>query len=322
MARYSSDSDSDGRKRTSKKSKKKSKSRKRSRSTSYESRRSRDSRRKSRSRSRERSYSSDRSGRSRSRDERKRRHRSRSDDSYRSRRSRRRSRSRTRSPRRRRSKSRTNSREKSEYSRRRSLSRERSKKKKKSKKNSPERSPPQKKKDPCEDIPGFAEMTPAQQSRLRVQAAFNAAEAQSSAFEPEKGSPAVVESAIDQMERAQVIEDIEDSDFMPTHFSSSRANKSKEISKMPSWPSNLAEQEDYHEMAIFGNSAILSLDEKAKKEISEVNKPLVKKTIKWEDRDPKTLAHPNLHITHEEAENRWLEKLNQMRREKLKFRGT
>lgn len=165
-------------------------------------------------------------------------------------------------------------------------------------------------------------MTPAQQSRLRVQAALNAADAtQSSAVKSGKSSPAIVESAIDQMERAQVIEDIEDSDFMPTHFSSSRSNKSKEVSKMPSWPSNLAEQEDYHEMAIFGNSAALSLDEKTKKEISEATEPLVKKTIRWEDRDPKTLAHPNLHITHEEAEKRWLEKLNSMRREKLKSRG-
>ena len=61
----------------------------------------------------------------------------------------------------------------------------------------------------------------------------------------------------------------------------------------------LADQEDYHEMAIFGTSSALGLDEKSKKQISDAAEAVEPKKIMWKDRDPKSLAHPNVSVTFE-----------------------
>lgn len=160
-------------------------------------------------------------------------------------------------------------------------------------------------------------MTPAQQSRIRVQAAFKAIETTTPLETSRKPSPAQVETALDQIERSNVIADIEDDGFLPSHFSSSRSSRVAEVPKTASWPSNLAEQEDYHEMAIFGSSSALGLDERSKKQISDAAEAIEPKKIKWKDRDPKSLAHPNLHISKDEADKRWIERLTEMRKEAL-----
>lgn len=155
-------------------------------------------------------------------------------------------------------------------------------------------------------------MTPAQQNRLRVQAAFKALDTEKAVETTGIPAPAT-ETALEHMERAQVIADIDDDGFMPTHFSSTRSTKTTEPTK-PSWPTNLVDQEDYHEMAIFGNSGALALDEKSKKQISDAAGAIAPKKTLWKDRDPKSLAHPNLHISKEEADRRWIERLTEMRK--------
>ncbi|XP_069104293.1 serine/Arginine-related protein 53-like [Argopecten irradians] len=301
MGRYS-DSDDDRKKRKKKKKKrsrsrslsssdssyvskhkksKSSKSRRRSRSVS----KGRDHRSRSRSRGRRRrSRSIDRYSRSRSRDRYSSRRRSRSGS-----RGYRRSRSRDRYQR---SRSRTPDRYKSK-SKRRSRSLERVKSSSRYSSASPSSSSRGKdsKDDPTEMIPGFHDMTPAEQSKLRLQLALKAAAAADERIkdqikESQYGGSTTVE---EQMKFSSAVKDIESSTFVPTSFKSTRSER----------PATDDKKADF----LFGTAGEIRAD-------MTPRKPLI-------IHDLNTLSHPNLHVDPEEKMKRWIERLATLRKKKL-----
>lgn len=294
MGRYS-DSEEEKKKR---KKKKKKRSRSRSRSSSIESKRSsklkksKKSKHKRRSRSRSRSYDKYRRSRSSSRGRRSRsRHRSRSLGRYRSR-SRSysrysRSRSKDRYHRRSRSLSRGRSRSREKYKR----SRDRSKRSRsRSTSRRAERDKSEETEDPFASIPGFSEMPPSEQARIRMQMALKAAAA---ADEKIKGHSEESRSSLslqDQMNYSQAIQDIESSGFMASAFKSSRGDKK---------PDKTIKEE-----FLFGTAGELKLDPNQRK-------PVIVNV------DTDELAHPNFYTDPEEKMDRWIQKLTTMRRKKL-----
>ncbi|KAL4220464.1 hypothetical protein ACF0H5_020864 [Mactra antiquata] len=277
MGRYSSDSEEESRKR---KKKKKKRSRSRERSESIESRQSykpkkSKKKKKRKSRSRSRSVEKYRRSRSRSYDKRSRsysreryRHRSRSYSRGRYSRSR----SRSRDRRRRRSRSYDS------YSRssRRSYTPEKSKRNK-----SPE------KEDPCSSIPGFAEMTPGEQARIRMHMALKAAAA---ADEKIKGDvPKSSTTLQDSLAFSQAIQDIESSGFSASSFKSNRGDKKEEIVIKDEFT--------------FGTAGEIKLDSQRRPVLIDV--------------DNEELAHSSLYTDPEEKLAKWIQKLASMRRKKL-----
>ncbi|XP_045199637.1 serine/Arginine-related protein 53-like [Mercenaria mercenaria] len=275
MGRYSSDSEEEKKKR---KKKKKKRSRSRSRSESIESRHStkpKKSKKKKKRRSRSRSRSPDRYRRSRSRSY-DRRSRSRSRDRYRSRYSR--SRSWSRDRRRRRSRSYDSHSRSSRRSR--SYSPERKSRKNRS---SNERE------DPCANIPGFAEMTPAEQAKIRMHMALKAAAAADEKLKGDVTKSHSSTSLHDSMAFSQAIQDIESSSFAASSFKSSRGDRKEEKSV----------KDDF----TFGTAGELKLDSQRKPVLVDV-----------ENED---LAHPSLYTDPEEKLDQWIQKLAAMRRKKL-----
>ncbi|XP_033760448.1 serine/Arginine-related protein 53-like [Pecten maximus] len=262
---------------------KSSKSRRRSRSIS----RGRDRRSRSRSRGhRRRSRSIDRYSRSRSRERYSSRRRSRSGSrghSYR------RSRSRERYQR---SRSRTPDRYKSKP-KRRSRSIERVKGSSRYNSASPSSSSKGKdsKEDPAEMIPGFHDMTPAEQTKLRLQLALKAAAAADERIkdqikESQFGGASTVE---DQMKFSSAVKDIESSTFVPTSFKSTRSDR----------PNTDDKKDDF----LFGTAGEIRAD-------MTPRKPLI-------IHDLNTLSHPNLHVDPDEKMKRWIERLTMLRKKKL-----
>nr|CAB3262600.1 uncharacterized protein LOC100180777 [Phallusia mammillata] len=330
MGRHSS-SDSE-RRESKKKKKKRSRKRSRSRSPSYSHRSSKSSssrRRNSRSRSR----SSDRSrGESPSRKK-----RSRSSDKYRrSDRSSRRSRSRSSSRDRHSTRKRSRSRSKDRSSRtKKRASRDRS------------RSPVVRRKkhvdavlgvrtgtlkDVMDIVPGFSKMTPAEQSKIRIQKALNAAVESSAKDEEaiEEEQRLKKEDVVDtreQIDRLKAIEAIADSDdeadesgFMPTHFKSSVKLKKKlalaeSNRKADATKTSFMERESTHELAIFGHSSMISMDEAVQRKKKADDEALLKakRRIEFSRRDPETLVGDALLASSEELQQRWQDKLRRLR---------
>ncbi|XP_052782525.1 serine/Arginine-related protein 53-like [Mya arenaria] len=279
MGRYSSDSDDEKKKR-----KKKKKRRSRSRSKSLESidsrhsskqkkskkKKKRRSRSHSRSPERRRSRSYDRR-RSRSRERYRKRSRSVSRGRY--------SRSRSRDRRRRRSRSYDSHSRSARRSRSRSLGNRRSKRDR----DSTERE------DPCLNIPGFAEMAPSEQAKIRMNMALKAAAA---ADEKIKGDTQRISSATslqDSMAFSQAIQDIESTGFSAATFKSSRGDHKD----------GSTDRDEF----VFGTAGELRLDSHRKPVILDIDK---------ED-----LAHPSLYSDPEERMERWVQRLTQLRRKKL-----
>ncbi|XP_013415498.1 serine/Arginine-related protein 53-like [Lingula anatina] len=296
---YSPDSQSSYSKKSKHKKSKKSKSKKRSRSRSRSTERSKDSRRRSRSRSTERR----RRSRSRSPDYRK---RSRSSSLDRRRRSRSRSRERRSRSRSRDRRSRSRSRER--RSRRSSRSRERSRRSRSRSRDRYQRSRSREStkeikvptSDPCSDIPGFQDLDPAEQNKIRLQMALKAAADADNKLKAQgliEGRTRAMELT-DQLERQKAIEEIEEQGFVPQSFTS---GSSKDTT--------VQQKQGAHESAIFGRS--YSSFTSVKKE------PNTETTGKIVYRDTGSLLHPSLCVSAEEKMERWKKKVAEYRRKKL-----
>ncbi|KAK2180360.1 hypothetical protein NP493_446g01014 [Ridgeia piscesae] len=283
MGRHSSDSD-DSHYRRSKKKKKHTRSDSSSSVESYSSRHSKHKRSKKASKHRHRSRSRskgkyDRRSRSRSYDK-----KSRSDDRRRSR-----SRSRQRSHRRR---SQSRSRYRRSYSRERSDTKGRSRSRSRSK--PPKEKIPVVKVEPSANIPGFDNMTPAEQAQARLHLALRAAAAADRQLKAQgllganvKSEPAIL-SLAEQQNRAKAIDDIESDSFVPAAFKSTRGQQS---SLTPDLNSS-------HDSAIFGqNSAAKN---------TNIGAIVCMKV--------ESIMHPNLYVSAEEKMVRWKEKLSRMRK--------
>ncbi|KAI0240688.1 hypothetical protein LSAT2_008566 [Lamellibrachia satsuma] len=287
MGRYSSDSD-DSHYRRSKKKKKHARSDSGSSVESYSSRHSKHKRSKKTSKRRHRSRSRskgryDRRSRSRSYDR-----KIRSDDRRRSR-----SRSRQRSHRKR---SESRSRYRRSYSRERSNMRGRSRSRSRSRSRPPKEKIPVVKVEPAANIPGFDNMTPAEQAQARLRLALKAAAAADKQLKdqgllagnvPHKTEAAIL-SLAEQQSRAQAINDIESDTFVPAMFKSTRGQSS----------SQTPDVNTSHDSAIFGLSSA-----------SKTTNIGAIVCMKME-----SIMHPNLYVSSEEKMERWKEKLGRMRK--------
>ncbi|XP_006002218.1 serine/Arginine-related protein 53 isoform X2 [Latimeria chalumnae] len=292
MGRYSSDSEESSRSRRKKKHRRRSSS-----SSSSGSRTS--NRKKLGRRSRSGSWSRLREHHSR---EKRRRHRSSSSSSYEARRKRSRSRDRGKSYKSRRPRSRSRSRrsrsrhwqrsrsrssEKSSRRRSRSRSRDRDKRKARGKEKAREKERDlysSKQGDPGNIKGGLEHLSPTDQAKARLQMVLQAAE-----------HPTIIE----QIRRMKEIEAIESDCFIQQAFKTNR-----DIKKLTE------STEAKHESAILGTATadVKSTDDKT--EISELPT-----SIKYQDDD--SLAHPNLFIDKEEAEEKWFKRLIGLRQERL-----
>ncbi|XP_077991746.1 uncharacterized protein LOC144445967 [Glandiceps talaboti] len=299
MARHDSDHDKDRKRHKQKKHDRRSRSKSRSRERDYDSHKSkhRKSRRRSRSRSPVEDYRSKR---------RSRRSRSRS-------RGRRRSRSRSRT--RRRSRSRSTNRSKRSSRRSRSRSPKVSKDlfgrdKRRSRDRSYSRSPSvpkvllkadlfkEEKKDPFADVPGFEDMTPAEKTKVKMQKALEAAASADAALR-QKGLLQDKLSVAEALQRQQTLEEIEEDGFVPSTFKSGKESKLN--------VGGMTGLDKSHDAAIFGGNP-----DNITVEPFKVAKP---GTIVYKDRGP--LASHSLFASPEEKEQRWIQKLEAMRREKI-----
>ncbi|XP_076454318.1 uncharacterized protein LOC143289232 isoform X3 [Babylonia areolata] len=288
-----------------KKSKKKHRQRSRSYSRSPErhSRRDRSPPRRRRSRSPDRSRrsrSSDRGRRSRSY-ERKRRssrdRRSRSDSRDRVS-SRRRSTSRERSRR-----SRSDSGSRSQYDSRRS-----SAERKKGRRGSTSPTPhavSTSESNALDEIPGFKDMTPAEQAQMRLKMALRAATMSDEKLKeqsPSSAQGAPVSSPLSRQQFAEAVATIDADSFVPTSFKSSRSSKSLKETR------EAATELPSHNMAMFGavgNSVVFTKAE-----------PVDKSSEALED-NPETLFADCLKVDPEEKMARWIQKLTALRRKRL-----
>ncbi|XP_014665967.1 PREDICTED: serine/Arginine-related protein 53-like isoform X2 [Priapulus caudatus] len=340
-----SDSDVEYRRRKSRKSTKKRRSRSRSASSNGDdaaargksSRGKRRSRRRSRSRSAERSSKSKRRSSSssrRSRDQRSRssERRSRSHD-RRSRMRERRSRSRDRRSRSRDRRSRSREQRSRSYDRRsrsrdqRSRSRDRrSRSKERQRKNvetksshrdarSRSSSPEDKdlnednvtmSRDPASEISGFDEMTRAEQNKVRMKLALQAAVAADEALKGRIGPQPL--SAEEQMKRQMSIDDINKSDFTPSTFKSTRSDQVQPTSMAGLTGSNSMSSEHSHDKAMYGLGSSQSV-------IQPLASTLSSNKIVYQDTD--NIAHESLYSNMEEREARWRQRLLQLRQLKL-----
>ncbi|XP_064614859.1 serine/Arginine-related protein 53-like [Liolophura sinensis] len=288
------------------KSKKKKRQRSRSRSpdAKYSRRRSRSpSRDRGYRRSRSRSRGYDRRSRSRSYDRGRRRSRSRSRGrgSYSRERKYRRSRSRDR-----RSRSRSFSRKRSYSHDRRSGSRgstrHRGRRSRSSSQDSRLDAFKKDKDDPCAQVPGFSDMTPADQAKVRMQLALRAAAAADEKLK-EQGvllNPKAAMSAGEQRKFNQAVQSIEKESFAPAAFTSNRDDPStKEEDEL-----GRSRLERNHDTAIFGSTKLdIKLD------------PSERTNVVYNG--AMSLAHPNLQKTTQEKMSQWIEKLTALRRKKL-----
>ncbi|XP_052216623.1 serine/Arginine-related protein 53-like isoform X2 [Dreissena polymorpha] len=277
MGRHSSDSEEEKKKH---KKKKKRLSRARSRSASVESRHSsKHNKSKKRKKHRSRSASSTRSNdrhrtRSRSRDKHRRKSRSNSRGRY--------SRSRSHSRDRRR---RSRSHESHSRSSRRSRSRSPSSKKSKSRRSN--RS--EEREDPCLNIPGFADMAPSEQAKIRMNMALKAAAAADEKIKGDNSSKSGMSSMKESLAFSQAVQDIESGGFSAGVFKSTRNEKRDDSNSRDEF--------------LFGTAGELRLDGNRKAVIVDV--------------DREELAHPSLYSDPEEKLDKWIHRLTQLRRKKL-----
>lgn len=147
--------------------------------------------------------------------------------------------------------------------------------------------------DSCANIPGFADMTPAEQAQARMQMALKAAAAADEKIKEQlTGSSTATESKShqEQLQFSNAIKDIESSSFVQSSFVSNRADKEKTGSK---------KEEEFS----FGTAAEFKPDMAVKK-ILEVD-------------DLTKLAHSNLFVDPEVKMDQWVERLKSLRQKKL-----
>jgi len=174
-------------------------------------------------------------------------------------------------------------------------------------------------------VPGFSKMTPAEQARIRVQKQLKIAaetpDPENYTEETEKGEKEL--TVKEQMDRASKIITIQDSDesdedgdtgFMPSHFRSSKKKKLKESQMAASSGMSgqtPAEREGSHELAIFGHTTMLTIDEAIEKKKKADDEALAnaKHRVDFMSRDPKELASKELLISQEDADRNWLNHL-------------
>ncbi|ESO92857.1 hypothetical protein LOTGIDRAFT_162334 [Lottia gigantea] len=154
------------------------------------------------------------------------------------------------------------------------------------------------KSDPVSNIPGFEDMAPHEQAKIRMQFALKAAAAADEKIRQEEASSSTTETdqkPKDILSFSNAVAEIEDFGFTPSSFKSSRSTKKKEDTSEKIL--------DSHDQAMFGISGL------ALKTEPGFNKPI---TI-----DPNTLAHSNLYVDSDEKMERWIAKLTSMRRKKM-----
>ncbi|CAK8682733.1 unnamed protein product [Clavelina lepadiformis] len=179
-------------------------------------------------------------------------------------------------------------------------------------------------KDVMDILPGFSKMAPAEQSRIRIQRALQAA------VDKEEDTQDVVQTPDEttddtttvrnQIERAKAIQAIEEGDddlgvdFLPSHFRSTNKTKKKSTEK-EQLKTTFMERESTHELAMFGHASMLTMDEamKRKKETDEAALYKAKKRIDFKQRDPRTLLAPELLIGPDKVAARWRSKLASLR---------
>lgn len=132
-------------------------------------------------------------------------------------------------------------------------------------------------------------MTPSEKAQVRMQMALKAAAAADEKIKHQSKSD--TKSFEDQMKFSKSIMDIESSSFVQSSFLSNRKDKSEKDS----------EKKD--DLFMFGTAA-------------EFKPDLVSKVIPTFD-DPKSLADPSLFVDPAIKMERWIERLNTLRRKKL-----
>uniref|UniRef100_H2YLH0 Uncharacterized protein n=1 Tax=Ciona savignyi TaxID=51511 RepID=H2YLH0_CIOSA len=154
-------------------------------------------------------------------------------------------------------------------------------------------------KDVMDIVPGFSQMNPAEQSRIRVQRALKVAVESSTPDLEEKNSPEERLSVLEQIDRARLIEAISDDDDLPTQHK----------------PKLFTERESNHESAIFGHMTMLSHKEAMEIKQQSDEKALLKakQKVDFYNRDPKSLMGPKLLLNADEVSARWINKLKSIR---------
>lgn len=178
-------------------------------------------------------------------------------------------------------------------------------------------------KDVMDIVPGFSKMTPAEQARIRVQKQLKIAaetpDPENYTEETEKGDKELtIKEQIDRASKIITIQDSDESDqdedagFMPSHFRSSKKKKLKEQASSGGVAAQtLAEREGNHELAIFGNTTMLTIDQAIEKKKKADDEALAnaKHRVDFMARDPKELASKELLISQEDADRNWLNHL-------------
>lgn len=132
-------------------------------------------------------------------------------------------------------------------------------------------------------------MTPAEKAQLRMKYALKAAATADEKIKAQ-GSKSDGKSYEDQMKFSKAVMDIESSSFVPSSFLSSRGDKSeKETEKKDEF--------------LFGTAA-------------EFKPEMVTKKIPTFD-DPRSLADPSLFVDPAEKMDKWLDRLNFLRKKRL-----
>ncbi|KAK7484840.1 hypothetical protein BaRGS_00023883, partial [Batillaria attramentaria] len=151
-----------------------------------------------------------------------------------------------------------------------------------------------------DSIPGFSDMTPAEQAQARLKLALKAAAMADEKLKEQAGSSQSSPRPLDRQNFADAVASIESDSFAPATFKSSRSHKDiqKDVAS-----THFSQSHDLAMFGAVGSSVVFTKTE-----------PLDKNAF---DIDPESVMDASLNCDPEEKMKRWIQKLAAMRRKKI-----